>query len=70
MAVSLSAAPAGPLLEWEQTNCPLCRLASLYCLLTGQSDCITATAVRPTARYLRHLIYSDSGRLLPSTSDR
>lgn len=25
MAVSLSAAPASPLLEWEQTNCPLCR---------------------------------------------
>jgi 2-polyprenyl-3-methyl-5-hydroxy-6-metoxy-1,4-benzoquinol methylase len=26
---------------------PLCRLASLYCLVSGQSDCILAAATRP-----------------------
>lgn len=35
-------------LRWLAVR-PLCRLASLYCLLTRQSDCITATAVKPTA---------------------
>jgi 2-polyprenyl-3-methyl-5-hydroxy-6-metoxy-1,4-benzoquinol methylase len=34
-------------LHWLRTR-PLCRLASLYCLLSGQSDCILATAVKPT----------------------
>jgi 2-polyprenyl-3-methyl-5-hydroxy-6-metoxy-1,4-benzoquinol methylase len=36
-------------LRWLRAG-PLCRLASLYCLLTGQSDCVTAIAVKPARR--------------------
>ncbi len=33
-------------LRWLTVR-PFCRLASLYCLLSGQSDCMAATAVKP-----------------------
>jgi 2-polyprenyl-3-methyl-5-hydroxy-6-metoxy-1,4-benzoquinol methylase len=41
--------PAPRRLRWLRAG-PLCRPASLYCLLTGQSDCVTAIALKPARR--------------------